>query len=278
MLAAFFTIACLAPANAEARRKRKAKKPVAAQKINSAALSQLMGPFSFGMTKEKVLGVLAKQLNERYQVKIKETQDISKQDALRRERGGELKKIKASFQEFEGTKTGWDVSIIDDQFGHKTDESMLVYWENSPDGKDQRRFFFFYHGELYKMFITLDSTMLPNEQRNFDFFSDLMVKQYGPGKVVTETKRSGEKVPVLVDWNDKKYHVQAIDKLSFYGSFCLSIANVNVEAKVAAAHDGVKQSKKGNAVIDAMLEGDDATLPSLDANKGAVESITRPRK
>jgi len=271
-LAAFFIIACLLPSAADAKRKKRSKKPVAA-KIDAAALSQLMGPFSFGMSKDKVLKVLARQLNERYEDKVKETQDVYKQDALRREKKAELKKIKKTYTEFTGKKTGWDVSIIDDQFAHKTDESMLVYWENSPDGKDQRRFFFFHHGELYKMFITLDSSMLPPDQRTFDFFKGLMVKRYGPGNVITETKRNGEQVAVAMDWADKKHHVQAIDKVSFYGSFCLSIANVAVEASVAAARDAMKKPTKDNAIINSMLEGDDSTLPSLDSNKAAVESI-----
>ena len=278
LFAAFFAVACLTPSVADAkRRKKRPKKPVAA-KVNTQALGQLMGPFAFGMSKDKILKLLSQQLDERYADKIKETNDIYQQDKLRREKKEAIKKIRASYKEFKGSKTGWDVSIIDDQFGHKTDESMLVYWENNADGKDQRRFFFFHEGELYKMFVTLDSSMLPREQRSFEFFKSLMVKRYGDGKVVTAKKHNGDEYPVLVDWKSSKYHVQALDKLHFYGSFCLSIANPKVESVVMAARDANKEAKKSNAVIDSMLEGDDAPPPSLDANKAAVESITKKKR
>ncbi|MCP4448713.1 MAG: hypothetical protein GY811_25765 [Myxococcales bacterium] len=261
---------------ADAKRKKRPRKPVAA-KVDVSALGQLMGPFSFGMSKDKILKLLSQQLDERYADKIKETSDIYQQDKLRREKKDAVKKIGSSYQAFKGTKTGWDVSIIDDQFGHKSEESMLVYWENNADGKDQRRFFFFHEGGLYKMFITLDSSMLPAEQRSFDSFKSLMVKRYGDGKVVMGTKHNGDEYPILVDWKSSKYHVQALDKLHFYGSFCLSIASPKVESLVMVARDANKETKRGSAVINSMLEGDDAPPPSLDANKAGVEAITNKR-
>jgi hypothetical protein len=276
LLAAIFALTCLAPGAADAKRKKKRKKKRAAPvaKISSEALGQLMGPFNFGMSKTKVLKILSRQLDERFEDKIKDTSDIAEQDQLRRKKKTMLKKVKASYVSFEGKKTGWDVSIIDDQFGHKTGESMLVYWENNADGNDQRRFFFFHEGNLFKMYIALNSSMLPQEQRSFDFFKSLMIKRYGPGKLVTHKKRSGDVVPVLVDWAAPKYHVQAIDKVSFYGSFCLMIADPSVEAAVMVARDENKVAKTGNAVIESMLEGDE-TPPSLDNNKNALDSALR---
>ncbi len=275
LLATIFAFTCLATGDADAKRKRKRKKekaPVA--KISSEALGQLMGPFKFGMSKTKVLKVLSRQLDERFQDKIKDTSDIAEQDQLRRTKKQMLKKVKSSYVSFEGKKSGWDVSIIDDQFGHKTGESMLVYWENNADGNDQRRFFFFHEGSMFKMYIALNSSMLPVEQRSFDFFKSLMVKRYGPGKLVTRKKRSGEVVPVLVDWAAPKYHVQAIDKVSFYGSFCLMIADPSVEASVMVARDEMKEVKRSNAIIDSMLEGDEP-LPSLDSNSHALDAALR---
>lgn len=275
LLATVFAVSCLAPGAADAKRRKKKRRKPAPAKINAEALGQLMGPFNFGMSKEKVLKVLSQQLDERFEDKIKETSDVYAQDALRRQKKAEVEKVKSSYIEFEGKKSGWDVSIIDDQFGHKTDESMLVYWENNANGNDQRRFFFFHMGHLYKMYIALNSSMLPVEQRNFDFFKTLMIKRYGAGKLITQTKRSGAIVPVAVDWAARKHHVQAIDKVSFYGSFCLMIADPGVEATVAEARDSAKEAKQGNAVIDSMLEGDDSAPPSLDNNKAALDAVIK---
>ncbi len=271
-LATLIAFSFIAPGTADAKRRKKKRKKAPVVKINSEALGQLMGPFKFGMSKTKVLRILSKQLDERFADKIKDTSDVYGQDALRRQKKAMLKKVKSSYLEFEGKKSGWDVSIIDDQFEHKTGEAMLVYWENNADGNDQRRFFFFYQGNLYKMYIALNSSMLPVEQRNFDFFKSLMIKRYGAGKIVNHTKRNGDVIPKLVDWSAKNYHVQAIDKISFYGSFCLMISDPGVEASVVVARDEVRVDKGSNAVIDSMLEGDSAP-PSLDNNKSALDAV-----
>lgn len=273
ILAALFLVVCLAPGSADAKRKKKRRRKPAAAKVNVQALGQLMGPFKFGMNKKEVFKVLKRQLDERFKDRIKETTDIYQQDILRRQKKTELKKVMDSFSEFTGVKTGWDVSIIDDQFGHNSDESMVVYWENNADGNDQRRFFFFHDGSLFKMFIALNSSMLQQDQRTFAFFQSAMEKRYGSGKVVYHKKRDGEEYPALVDWNSPKFHVQAIDKLNFYGNFCLMVADPSTEAIVMAARDANKETKRGSPIIDSMLEGDDAPPPSLDSNKSALDSI-----
>jgi hypothetical protein len=228
------------------------------------------------MSSKDVLKVLAKQIDERYQEKISATEDVYVQDSLRREKQKEIDRIKNSFVEFKGEKTGWDVSIIDDQFAHDTDESMMVYWENAPDtGKDQRRFFFFHDGQLYKMFIALNSGMLKGDARSFGYFKGIMERRYGSGKLVSEKDKQGNEHPVLIEWRSKDYHLQAIDKLDFYGSFCLMIADPTTEKTVASIRDANKKEPAKNTVIDAVLGQKDDDTPGLDENKGAVDAVLK---
>src|SRR5687768_3234455 len=127
--------------------------PVSAEK--KKVLAELYAGFKFGMSKDDVLKVLQKQLDERYEEKIKATTDMMIQDRLRKEKKDELARVNSSYVVFDGKRTGWDVSIVEGEFAHKTDESMLDRWENK-DGKNQRRFFFFHDGKLWKMFVSLD--------------------------------------------------------------------------------------------------------------------------
>lgn len=273
LLALAFALTAVSPGDADARRKRGKKKPAAA-KVNVAALGELMGPFKFGMTQKQVLKVLAKEIGKRYREKIAETTDVYQQDKLRRERAAEIKRIKSSYTEFTGKKTGWDVSIVDDQFAHRTGESMMVYWENEPgSGKDQRRFFFFHDGRLYKMFISLNSAMLKDSQKSFAYFQNLMERRYGPAEVKYATDATGTESPERLDWRARKYHVQAIDKLSFYGSFVLVIADPGTEKLVAEARALKRRPKKSNAIVDSVLEGEDDAPPSIDNGKSAVDAV-----
>jgi hypothetical protein len=90
--------------------KKKAAPPVSAE--HKKALAELFGGFKFGMSKDDVLGVLQKQIDERYEDKIKATTDIAMQDRLRRDKKTELSRVSSTYVNFDGHKTGWDVSII----------------------------------------------------------------------------------------------------------------------------------------------------------------------
>ncbi|HLU68237.1 MAG TPA: hypothetical protein VKZ63_18260 [Kofleriaceae bacterium] len=257
-------------------RKAKAKKAPVTHKINQKALSDLMGPYKFGMTKKQILGILSSQINAKYKDKIAGTTDVYQQDKLRRQRAAELNRIKKSYVEFKGKKTGWDVSIIDDQFAHNTDESMMVHWENSPEGADQRRFFFFHDGRLYKMFIALNTSKLKDSQRKFSFFQSLMESRYGKGSIVKARGLDGTEQPVGIEWNSRTHHVTALDKLQFYGAFCLVVADPGEERQLADLRKAAAPPKKTTTVLDTVIaeEGDDDEL-SLDDNKAAVDAVLR---
>src|SRR5687768_10173430 len=77
-------------AKAKKKPKPKAKatasaKLKAAPKADTQAVSQLMGSFKWGMSLEEVMGVLGKQIDEKYQEKIKETRDVYLQDKYRKD-------------------------------------------------------------------------------------------------------------------------------------------------------------------------------------------------
>jgi len=147
--------------------KKKPAPPVSAE--HKKALGELMGGFKFGMTKDEVVGVLTKQVDDDYAEKLKATTDVNAQDKLRKDKKSEVARVSASYIAFEGKKGGWDVSIVEEEFAHNTNESMLEHWENQ-NGKNQRRFFFFYEGNLLKMFVSLDVSILPEDKKTFETF------------------------------------------------------------------------------------------------------------
>jgi len=236
--------------------------------VKTKALGELMGAFRFGMEKKQILQILARQIGVRYKDKIKETTSVYKQDELRRKERGELARIKKSFLKFEGKHTGWDVSIVDDQFAHNSGESMMYYWENV-GGKDQRRFFFFHEGKLFRMFIALNSNILKKDQRKFSYFKKLMERRYGTAKVEAGPGGKGS----VLAWRSAKYHTIAIDKVEFYGSFCLSITDPSRMPAIIAAREAATVIAKKRGVVDSMITKDHGDEPGLDDNAGAVDSI-----
>jgi len=227
------------------------------------ALIEKMAGFKFGMTKDEILAVLQKGINERYEEKIKATTDVAQQDRYRKEKKAELARTSKTYEKFEGKSTGWDVSIIEGEFAHNTGEALMERWENE-GGKNNRRFFFFYNDRLWKMFISLDVSMLPEEKKNFDTFKAVMEGQYGKGAVDGGT----------IAWRAGEFDARAVDKLKDYGALGLALEDAKVKTDVVAMRESKAPPKKETpAVIKAVLDSDGKDHPDVKSNTGAVEGV-----
>jgi len=253
------------------------KKPIVAPMVSGdkkKALAEKFAGFKFGMTKDEVLGVLQKQINERYEQQIKQTTDITTQDKLRKEKKAELNRISSTYVNFDGHKTGWDVSIVENEFAHNTGESMMERWEND-NGKNQRRFFFFYNQKLWKMYISLDVSIIPEDKRNFDTFKTVMQNQYGKGAIEAGT----------IYWRAGDFDVRAVDRLKDYGALGLVLENPKVRSEVLALRDQHKAAPQTTSpVINAIVDKDNKDHPDVKSNSGAVDQViqaqggTAPKK
>lgn len=254
------SMARAAKAKPKARAKAAPKHTVNAQ--SKKALGELMSTYKFGMTKDEVIATLAKQLDAKYAEKLESTTDVYAQDQLRREKKKDLARLSSSWVSFDGKRSGWDVSLVEEEFAHGTGESMLVQWENQ-DGKNQRRFFFFADGQLYKMFISLDTSVWPEDKRNFDVFRQSMEGRYGAGDV------DGGKIT----WRAGEFEVRAVDKLRTYSALCLVIYSPSVATDLESKRkDKAQPPKKTSPIINAVIDTGD-TPPDIKANADTVEAV-----
>jgi hypothetical protein len=263
-----------APAKKAPPKKAPPKKIVMVSADKKKALAELYGGFKFGMAKEDVLKVLAKQIDERFEEKIKATEDITRKDKLRAEKRRELSDVQRSYVEFNGKNVGgWDVSIIEGEFAHKTGEAMLDRWENK-DGKNQRRFFFFHEGKLWKMAISVDVSILPEDKRNFETFSGVMQGKYGPGAA------DGG----VITWYSDEFEVRALDKLKTYTALILAIEEPRTKKQLLALRTEKADKKPATSpVIKAVIDPDGKDKPDVKSNSNAVDAVInanggRPRK
>lgn len=255
----------------KAKPKSKAAKVAKAPKApvisaeHKKALEELRGAYSFGMSKDDVIAVLAKQLDEAYADRLKGTTDVRKQDKLRAEKKKELADIKDTYMAFDGTVTGWDVSLIDSEFGHKNEESVLEFWENQ-DGKSQRRFFFFDGGVLYKMALSLDVSDIPAKDRTFDTFKGAMEGRYGAGAMDAAS----------ITWSMGNYRVVAKDKLLRDKALVLVMSDIAAAAKVEGRRVAkVKATDKVDAVTKAVIDRGRDTAPTLGEKSTATDTVIK---
>jgi hypothetical protein len=239
-------------------------KPTPMTADHKKALAELFGGFKFGMTKDEVIAVFSRQLDERYEDQIKATTDTAAQDQLRRDKRNEVSRLQQSYVSFDaGKPSPWDVSVVEDEFAHNTGEAMLERWENQ--GKNERRFFFFFEGKLWKMFILVDVSILPEDKRNFETFRSTMERTYGAGEV------EGGKIT----WRTDSFDARAVDKLKSYGA----LAKVVEDPRVRAQLEAVRQAKapprhQGNTMIQSVIDnGKDR--PSVKADSTTVDTVIR---
>ncbi len=227
------------------------------------ALAEKFGGFKFGMTKDEVLGVLQKQIDERYEDKIKATTDIAVQDRYRKDKKTELGRVAQSYISFDAKTSPWDVSIVEGEFQHNTNESMMERWENE-GGKNQRRFFFFYDQKLWKMYLSLDVSMIPEEKRNFETFKGVMEGQYGKGAVAGST----------ISWRAGEFDVRAVDRLKDYGALGLAVEDPSVRTSVMAMREQHKvPDHVNNSIINSVIDKDNKDHPDMKENTGAVDAV-----
>jgi hypothetical protein len=258
--------AAKAPAAKETKKAPKKSVPVSAE--HKKALAELYGGFKFGMTKDEVIAVFSKQLDQRYDEKIKATTDVAAQDKARQEKNAEVRRLQQSFVAFDTTKPSpWDVSIVEGEFAHMTNEAMLERWENQ-GGKNQRRFFFFYNDRLWKMYISLDVSILPEDKKNFATFENVMTAKYGPGDLDADGG--------VITWNAGEFDVRAVDKLKTYDALALVIEDPHVKKDVEDVRVAKAPPKQDtNPIIKAVVDPEHKDHPDVKSNGDAVDTVIK---
>jgi len=252
-----------APAKKSTAPKKKAAPPLNAE--HKKALMELYGGFKFGMTKDEVVAALQKQVDAEYDEKMKNAVDISSQDRVRADKKRALAQATSTYVTFDGKTTGWDVSIIENEFAHNTGESMMDRWENAA-GKNNRRFFFFKDGKLWKMFVSLDVSVLPEDKKNFATLESYMAAKYGPGESDLDHG--------VITWHAGEFEARAIDRLKDYDAIGIAIEDPKIRASLMAEREAHAPPKKETpAVIKAVLDTDNKDHPDIKSNGGAVDAV-----
>jgi hypothetical protein len=261
----------LPAAAAAPRKKGAAAKPAEAPKANEKAVSELMGPWQWGMTVEQTLAALGKQLGERVAPELAKVTDVYEQTRIRKEVKGEVENVRKSLIKFEGQRTGWDVSIIEGEFLHKNGESMMLYRESDPaTGRDQQRFFFFHDGKLYKQFIAFN--MEPYKGKTFDDFRAAMEARYGKAAPITRVDREGKEKVTGVGWRSGNTNLRALDLMQFYANFCIAFSDASVDARLDAERQA--RAPKVAAPRATVSDGAAADEKVFDPNHDIIDRIT----
>ena len=266
-------VCLILPEGLEAKRKgkRSRSRPAAARtatKQQKEEIKRLLGKFEWGMSSEKVIGILVKEVRASYEEPLKKAiGDATVYDRIRREMEEKVLEIKNSLVKFEGIRTSWDVSLVEKEFAHKNNESMVVSW-----AKRDRRFFFFHHGKLWKIYIAFNAELF--QDKTFDDFAKIMAARLGPPERIYRQNLKGEKVLDHLEWPPVgRSDVRAIDQTGFFGNFCLVLTDRQTLESVREGRRVNSPKKKyRDSLVDIVTKESEAT--GFDPNEDVVDQIT----
>lgn len=242
----------------------------AAPAQTTRAMSELAGKFKWDLSPEEAMKIVTDEIVARYDEKIQKETISYKQDKLLKEKADAVAKVRDSYVKFDGQKTGWDVSIIDREFGHKNDESMIVAWE-----PNQRRFLFFKGGKLYKQFIAFNAEHPAFSGKTFDDFGKLLTARYGHPEMKFEPTKTKEDMTLShLEWPASgDTTLWAVDRSSFYGNFCLVLRQTAVANAVDKARTpvGKATARTGSTLIDTVTK---PAENQTDPNADIIDQIT----
>jgi len=250
------------------KRRKKAKKPkvTEATEETKVAIVKMMGKYKWDMRSDKVLDMLEMILRQDYIPRIRKERDALKQDNLRREMMDKVKKLRKNLFKFTGKRTPWDVSLIDKEFDHKNDESMVPQW-----GKRDRRFYFFHDDMLYKIYIAFNADLFKG--KTFEDFAQVMEARFGPAERKYTTTIMGKPKLDHLAWPPADgTTMKAIDNTGFYGNFCLVLVNVASHERVISGRElNNPKGKGGDSDVEAATQG---KSDLADDNESIIDQIT----
>jgi hypothetical protein len=267
----FLTALLVAPGGALAvpSKATKAAKPGKAAAASSAEIEKLKGEFKWGMTSDEVVQKVQEKVRAGYQERLdKSANDPTRNDRLRKEMIADVDKVKGKLVKFDEQKTGYDVSIVDQEFLRNAGESMLVAKEDTAT-----RYFFFRNDRLFKMFLAFDKDIL--QGKSFRDFGKLMQKRFGKAREVNVQEKNKAGVRVKLDhflWAAKDGDtLRLVDRSEFYDVYCLVIA----DAAVSRQQEELRQARATGPKPDSLIEA--VTAPGTnerDPNDNIIDRIT----
>lgn len=261
LLGALTLAASVEPAHAGPKKKAKA----AQEPPQSAEIAKAMGELKWGMSREQVLEYFTNGIRDRYKPLLAKATGALEEDKLRARMRDELGKVKSSVVDFNGKKTGADVSFLKGEFTHHNGESMFKVTEEGSEN-----YYFFIQNKLWKWFKAFDASAF--EGKSFEQFGDAIQTRYGKSQVREGEATHGGGKQKWLEWQDGETRLRAVDNKQFYGFYCLVFEDKATLRKLPQLRTAkVAEAKGGNSIVDSVTSGESQ---DADNNPNVIDRIT----
>lgn len=190
-----------------------------------SALEASMGEIQWGWSPKQVYRHLKKNIEESYKEPISKTTDAIEEDRLRHRMAEEIREIRDSYFEFDGTPSAFDSGYLKGEFTQNNGESLLrVRTKNTQD------YFFFIKDRLWKRYRAFDASVF--EGATFEQFGRALQQRYGKAKKKSGVLAPGTEPTRWYEWKEPRVRARAIDNNEFYGFYCLVLEDPKTVARL----------------------------------------------
>ena len=235
----------------------------------SEKIQGMLGDVEWGWGHEKVIALYTKQVHDVFRPLLHKATDAIREDRLRRQMNARIHRIKNSYVEFEGQHSGWDTSLIRDEYTHNNGEALVEVREIRSTGEDPRYtdYFFFINDHLWRMYRAFNQDQFAGIP--FETAAKSFQRRFGPAR---EKRRGGELV--ALEWQNDTTRLEAQDNTEFFGVFCLVFSEKATERRLDQLRKNKSRGKRQlNPLVKALEGGSDRE----GRHQNIVEHITGKR-
>ena len=232
------------------------------EKPAKTGISTILGELDWGDTHREVIVQAKAEIDAAYADDFKRYNgDTLQTDRLMRARRKDYKKVDENYIEFKGPRTGYESSVIAQEYKPNAGESMVRI-----DDDRGQRYYFFKDGKLWKIVVAQNNAK--GETNGFAGFVKQIQRKYGrPTRVDWEGEGSG-RVMAGATWEDPNTRLVVRDQSAFFGTYSLKYldlaAGVRIEESRPERRDGDRTAVDDRQLSDTMAEITGETVQETD--------------
>ena len=252
------------PSFAKKQTKKKAKNRVTSS----------IKPFRWGISLDEVKKHLTQEIKKSSMDEIQGARDDLEIDRIRSQMKERIRRMDEGYIEFRGQRTGYEISMIKNDFMHQDQESMLKVDEGG-----QQRYYFFKGNQLWKIIFSYPSYSM----KSFTGFVRTIRRKMGkPLKLDIVGKGEDKSIQSAV-WKDEATLLTVEDQSEDYQKFTIKYLSIgqgeSIEAKLKAhqLEQANKQPEKRRNKIDIFGE-DESEDNVVDKITGSESKVDLSKK
>lgn len=217
-------------------------------KHQSVPIETGLGVFKWGDSVDKIRNHFTNMVNQKFSKLMNEAVDVVARDRISKKRVTALTRQVGKYIKFDGRRSGYETSLVGNEFKHKTGEGMIRIRVNKRD-----YYFFFMAGKFWKLFQIHGADVV--DKFSFPAFVAAAEKKYGKAR---KYKHKVDKIGIHIlkgaILDDGRSRLELKEHTKLYSSYTMSFSDNKVQKNIADLRGRAAQTDKEADNTEALLD------------------------